>query len=549
MQKENRKRLLLIIIFVVTIALIAVPTLANITDRGETVKISKDETVYVNLNGNGSVSEINVVHSFPTASGQIIDYGEYEKITNLTNNVNPEIIGEKIIFETANRTPFFYQGKLKQKELPWIFQFTYEIDGKPVDYSKLSGARGHLKMTLNVQTNEKAASLFHKHYMLQVAVPLQLSEATNIIAPEATKVIVGQLATLSFTLLPGESKTFTIEADVTDFKMHAINITAVKSMLPLGKIDDITSGFDEITNGFDELISGTTRLKNGMVDLNNGVGTLHNGVNELASGQSKLLAGMEEYRNGLGAYFNSVPSLRAGSAEIKNGLTAVSGNSEQLLRGYQEIEGGLAAILQNKDQLTMLSGTLLQSLDPNARVLAEAMLQQLGGLEQIHGGISEANTGLAAYTAGVSSIAEQYAAFDTGIGSLNTASEELSQGLESIYQGVSATQNGMSELQKGTGKLKSKTSSLPANIQKIVSGQKEMKKGILDAKSTIEELTGTSESGEIVSFAAPGFVVPDSVQFILRTPGLNNVEDQPVVQDIPEQKSAWQRFLDLFSRS
>ena len=50
----------------------------------------------------------------------------------------------------------------------------------------------------------------------------------------------------------------------------------------------------------------------------------------------------------------------------------------------------------------------------------------------------------------------------------------------------------------------------------------------------------------LVSFAAPGFVVPDSVQFILRTPGLNNVEDQPVVQDIPEQKVPGNVFLTSF---
>ena len=49
----------------------------------------KEEVVYVNLNTDGSVKEINVVNIFDLdKDGQIVDYGRYESLRNMTTTDN-----------------------------------------------------------------------------------------------------------------------------------------------------------------------------------------------------------------------------------------------------------------------------------------------------------------------------------------------------------------------------------------------------------------------------------------------------------------------------
>lgn len=48
-------------------------------------EIPKEEVVYVNLKPDGSVKEINVVNSFELQqNGEIVDYGEYQSLRNMT---------------------------------------------------------------------------------------------------------------------------------------------------------------------------------------------------------------------------------------------------------------------------------------------------------------------------------------------------------------------------------------------------------------------------------------------------------------------------------
>ena len=49
----------------------------------------KEEVVYINLNADGSVKEIVVVNIFDLdKDGQIIDYGKYESLRNMTTTIS-----------------------------------------------------------------------------------------------------------------------------------------------------------------------------------------------------------------------------------------------------------------------------------------------------------------------------------------------------------------------------------------------------------------------------------------------------------------------------
>ncbi len=508
---------------------------------------AKNETVYVNLHGDGSVSEINVVNSFSGFAGDIVDFGDYEEIINLTNTQKPEVVDDQITFAAAKQNPFYYQGKMRKQELPWQFRFNYELDGQEIESSSLTGAEGQLKITIDVEQNKKAVQYFQDNYLLQITVPLNMKQVSDVTAPAAAKIVAGQTLTLSFNLLPGETGSFVIEADVQNFEMRAIEIAALKSNFTLDSVGDIEDGFNEMSGGMKEIISGTTQLKTGMGELNEGVNSLHKGIVELSSGQSKLLEGMDNYRFGLSKFNGGLPVLRGYSSEIKNGLDGAVAGSEGFLAGYVSIEAGLSEFLTNKEQLAQLAHSLSESADESTRILALAMIAQLQGIEGLAEGMAKSNEGYALYTEGIGALAQQYGEFDKGIEEVTSSGEGLKAGFDGIYEGTLELQKGFEGLGAGAGRLNNETAKIPTNVQKMIDGQKEMDNGITEARNRIEELTTPAESDETVSFVAPGKAFPDSVQFIIRTPYLEENSETPVSADEEkESKNIWQRFTSLF---
>ncbi len=73
----------------------------------------KHETIFANLDHSGNIIEMFAVNSFIRPGERVLDYGDYAKITNLTNNSAPVIEDGRIIFEdTGDEAIFRYQGTI-----------------------------------------------------------------------------------------------------------------------------------------------------------------------------------------------------------------------------------------------------------------------------------------------------------------------------------------------------------------------------------------------------------------------------------------------------
>ena len=62
---------------------------------------AKEEVVYINLEADGAVKEINVVNIFDMKqAGTILDYGKYESLRNMTTTDEITYENEEITIET-----------------------------------------------------------------------------------------------------------------------------------------------------------------------------------------------------------------------------------------------------------------------------------------------------------------------------------------------------------------------------------------------------------------------------------------------------------------
>ncbi|HSW36691.1 MAG TPA: hypothetical protein VLH18_08840, partial [Candidatus Limnocylindrales bacterium] len=209
-----------------------------VPQSGQAEASIKDETIFVNLGNDGGVEAINVINTFYRPAGEIRDYGDYVSIVNLTNAHEPAIEGNRITFKVDEEDGNInYQGELANRELPWLFEITYKLDGKKIDVQHLIGAAGHMQIILDVRQNTDALEYFRENYMLQINIPLEMDKASTVYAPGATMTVVGNTITLAFTLFPGESRMFVVEADVENFEMGGIEIAAIKAQMSLGQLE------------------------------------------------------------------------------------------------------------------------------------------------------------------------------------------------------------------------------------------------------------------------------------------------------------------------
>ena len=263
----------------------------------ETANTEKEENVYVSLAGDGSVADIYIVNMFALdGKTEIRDYGAYSSVRNLTSEADISLDGDSVTV-SAEAGTFYYQGNLKDAQLPWNISVAYMLDGKNVAADELAGANGHLVISGSVTKNKLADGDFYEAYMVQATVLLDTVKCRNIQTEGATEANVGADKQLSYMKLPGQDLSFTIETDVTDFSMEGISLNAVPLAIHMekpdtseldGQIDDLQDGAQQLDDGAKELAAGAQELNSGAAAVASGAASLVAGANTLSGGAAGL---------------------------------------------------------------------------------------------------------------------------------------------------------------------------------------------------------------------------------------------------------------------
>ena len=111
---------------------------------GAEPSVSVDETMYVTLDYYGARTDVSVVKGcFTNGVGTYTDYGDYEKIVNMTDSREPEAGDGSVTwnFDGENKR-FYYEGVMdpEQVELPWNFDVSYKLNGVEMRAEELAGA-------------------------------------------------------------------------------------------------------------------------------------------------------------------------------------------------------------------------------------------------------------------------------------------------------------------------------------------------------------------------------------------------------------------------
>jgi len=562
--------------------------------------VKKDETVYVNLNYDGSIKETIVVnHLYGWADSEYhADFGAYTRIKNMTDATVPQIMNGNEIrwpMELLKKRDIYYEGKIN-KELPVQISIRYFLDGRGVNPATLGGTSGHFKIEIGVEYN-KNLDWGSTNLLTQVQLTLDNDVFTNI-ETDGSRVVIGKQANIAFVSLPPEDCTFRFEADGKNIRLDPINITLVPSNFDIpGEISEqmgeLTEGLDQMTNaadelakGADELHSGTQALKNGMVELHSGITGLYTGTGKLAKSSGEIRTGMEQFHSGLnemsrqgeqlseglGQITAGVESLAEESSTIYEGIGELYGGLKKANTGTGEISDGLNQLNEGHEKLMLLAALYANSSDPLLRQLAQGIIQEGESLALLNAGLKDTSQGLdrlaeetgklyggfGEYKDGAAQIAKAMKEMEGQVSALPGAVRQMNTEFGKLKDGANQYFAGVSEIHKNLGLIKDNTGALPQSVQKIADGQEKLEEGILglgDGLETmnkgISEKIGSFEQGEkenaYRSFADNERNRNSTVQFLMRTPSIDIPDKESKdTAKAAEKKSFFQRLLDLF---
>ncbi len=261
----------------------------------------KREVVYAKLTPGGAVSQIYVVNHFhPLEETALTDYGDYESVIQLTGEEAPLLEGGKVTVPRA-LGHYYYQGNLKSRELPWLFDIIYLLDGVLTAPENLSGARGNLEIQLAVRPNPAVDTLFYDSYALQIGLPLDPDRAVVKAASEGFVLSsAGTEHQLNYIVLPGQETVIRLLMEVEDFAMGQITIAGVLLSfdIDLEEMEEELQPLDDLSSGIAEFSDGISQIADGYRELMKAFREIRDGSGQLAEGSQLLDEGVQELKEG-----------------------------------------------------------------------------------------------------------------------------------------------------------------------------------------------------------------------------------------------------------
>ena len=486
----------------------------------------KEEVVYINLDAEGSVKNINVVNIF--GRGDIIDYGDYDSVELMNTDDKISQDGDKVSFSTESDR-VYYKGTMNEKEIPWNISVRYYLDGKEYSADELAGKTGELEIRLKITENERCQGDFYENYALQASFTLDTEKCTHITAEDATVANVGNKKQISYTLLPGKGMDAIVTADVKDFAMSAISVNGIPLSLNvevddeelmeqvtelLDAIERIDDGTGELQSGAEKLQSGAKGdLKSGVDELNQGAGQLQSRAYELQSGGSNLQDGASGLKNGSASLNSGLSTLNTGILQVQNGLNELNAKSPELVEGSAEVSAALAKI-QNALNGVSVSADELEKLSASSTEILNGITSLSEGILTLYNTVNVDGYKAAMKGENGQGVDELKAANSTAIEQIRPLVAQLDEMIGQLeqYKEIPVVGNSVVQIINLLNKVKEPLSNLTTlleknnqcidgtqmyvsevnkNMKPLVEGAVSLKENYTAFDQAIQELTGT----------------------------------------------------------
>lgn len=509
---KNTQKIAVSALSVLLIGTLTIPAFA------QNLSSEKEEVIYVMTDASGKVTDMEAVNIF--AGGNITDYGDYSAVKILNTNDVITQNGEQITF-SSDADKVYYQGTMKDTEIPWNISIRYFLDGKEYSAEDIAGKSGALEIRFSVSKNESCRGDFYDNYALQASFVLDTDICRNIVSGDATVANVGSDKQLTYTILPSRGISTSVYADVTDFEMDDVTINGVRLNMNV-EVDDT-----ELMDKVDEIISAIGSIDDGASEVNEGTGKLYDAAGTLKSKVAEFNTGVGTLTQGAGSLYSGFLNITAKNDALTGAAyTAYEGlcNSAAAALNAQLGAMGMGPVTLTPSSYSEVLTGLIEKMDAES---AKPVLELKGQLDN-YGAFYQ---GLLDYTGAVSDAAEGTNTLKLNMDTLYGSTGELETAVGELNDAVGRLYDGTGMLKDGTSEFADKTSDMDTQIS-----------------DEIESMTSSITGGdsETVSFVSDKNTNVDSVQFVIKTASIEQNEE-PVGEETEETTlNFWQKLLNLF---
>ncbi|WP_312642057.1 hypothetical protein [Hydrogenoanaerobacterium sp.] len=346
--------------------------------------LSKDESVYVLLNNDGSVRKQIVsswLHSDIGLAG-VHDISILKDIKNLKSAAKPEFKDGKLSWNT-NDKDVYYQGTTGNP-LPINVTVTYKLDGKGISAEELAGKSGEVEIRIKVtnaytetQVIDGVERPIAPMFLTAVLLNLPDENFSNVKAEDGMIMNESTNQLVTFVTVPGLKESFegllddeignikdkmvdefVVTAFAEEFRLPSIMIGAANDSDLFdddndleSDIDDLLDDIDDLNDATDELHDGTIKLADAGVEFNDNMRTFRSKYRDFQDGFKeayKAINGLVGKLNGIQDVVSHIPPAQLGA--LKQGLAGLQANM------YSPEELQLLQALCGKDLGAELNG-------------------------------------------------------------------------------------------------------------------------------------------------------------------------------------------------
>lgn len=258
-------------------------------------KAGVEETLYLNLDYYGEVSAANMVKAITfNGTDSYTDYGDYTNIINMTDGQKLTSKDGKVVIQApTNSTKLYFQGAMDKAkaaaQLPWTFDISYKLNGKPVNADTLSGASGLVEIDIDATANKNVAEYLQNNIVLAVMVPVDMEKNYSLDAPDAQTANMGDKSGVVFTCLPGQDGHFEVRIGSDDFKLYGVMfVMSPITVSDLDKVKDLKDLEDRFRGDTNSMMDSFDDILDDVANMQSQLDLTDKALKELQSGKDKV---------------------------------------------------------------------------------------------------------------------------------------------------------------------------------------------------------------------------------------------------------------------
>lgn len=202
---------------------------------------SVDETLYINLDHYGSVTEANIVKSVDFNSLEYYtDYGDYISLTNMSTPQELKLENGSVTLKAPlDGSRMYFEGGLAPEKVitPWTFDVTYKLNGKVSEEEAIAGTSGLVEIDIDAYPNEAATEYMKNNFVLMIAVPVDTNKYYSVDAPDSQRAVLGEYNCVIFEALPGKEGHFEVRLGTESFETPGVIM--IMSPITAGDLDKV----------------------------------------------------------------------------------------------------------------------------------------------------------------------------------------------------------------------------------------------------------------------------------------------------------------------